>query len=74
LFGPASPFIDWFAARDYGGGAFVGGVGYCGGAWHGAWYAHPDAGFAAGGGRRGGLRALSLSAVLLKSSGRDGGI
>ncbi len=49
--GPASLFIDWFAARGYGGRGFVGGVGYhggaWGGAWHGAWYAHP-AGVAAG--------------------------
>jgi hypothetical protein len=45
--GPASLFIDWFAARGYGGRGFVGGVGYRGGAWHGAWYAHP-AGVAAG--------------------------
>jgi hypothetical protein len=42
--GPASLFIDWFAARGYGGRAFVAG----GGGWHGAWYAHPAAGFAAG--------------------------
>jgi hypothetical protein len=46
--GPASLFIDWFAARGYGGRAFVGGVGYHGVGWHGAWYAHPGAGFAAG--------------------------
>ncbi len=43
--GPASLFIDWFAARGYGGRAFVGGAGYhgaaWGGAWHGAYYAHP---------------------------------
>ncbi len=39
--GPASLFIDWFAARGYGGRGVVGGVGYHGGAWHGAWYAHP---------------------------------
>ena len=45
--GPASLFIDWFAARGCGGRAVVGGVGYHGGAWHGAWYAHP-AGVAAG--------------------------
>ena len=45
--GPASLFIDWFAARGYGGRAFVGGVGYRGGAWHGTWSAHP-AGLAAG--------------------------
>jgi hypothetical protein len=42
--GPASLFIDWFAARGYGGRAFVAG----GAGWHGAWYAHPAAGFAAG--------------------------
>ena len=42
--GPASLFIDWFAARGYGGRAFVGGVGYPGAAWHGAWYAHPAQG------------------------------
>jgi hypothetical protein len=40
--GPASLFIDWFAARGYGGRAVVGGMGYRG-AWHGAWYAHPPA-------------------------------
>src|SRR5271155_3624838 len=45
--GPASLFIDWFAARGYGGRGFAAG-GYHGGAWHGAWYAHPGAGFAAG--------------------------
>jgi hypothetical protein len=44
--GPASLFIDWFAARGYGGRAVVGGRGY-GGGWHGAWYGHP-AGIAAG--------------------------
>jgi hypothetical protein len=44
--GPASLFIDWFAARGgYGRGAVV--VGRAP-AWHGAWYAHPAAGFAAG--------------------------
>jgi hypothetical protein len=41
--GPASLFIDWFAARGYGGRGFVAG----GGGWRGAWYAHP-AGIAAG--------------------------
>jgi hypothetical protein len=50
--GPASLFIDWFAARGYAGRAFAGGVGYRGGAWHGgawhgAWYGHP-AGYGAG--------------------------
>jgi hypothetical protein len=45
--GPASLFIDWFAARGYGGRAFVGGVGYRGAAWHGGWYGRP-AGIAAG--------------------------
>jgi len=46
--GPASLFIDWFAARGFGGRAVVGGVGFRGAGWHGAWYAHPAAGFAAG--------------------------
>ena len=44
--GPASLFIDWFAARGYGGRGVAGGVGYhggYGGAWHGAWYGHPAA-------------------------------
>ncbi len=48
--GPASLFIDWFAARGYGGRAVVGGVGWHGGyagGWHGAWYGHP-AGWGAG--------------------------
>src|SRR5271163_2775709 len=45
--GPASLFIDWFAARGYGGRGFAAG-GYHGGGWHGAWYGHPGAGFAAG--------------------------
>jgi hypothetical protein len=44
--GPASLFIDWFAARGYGGRRFVAGGGYRGG-WHGAWYGHP-AGLAVG--------------------------
>ena len=55
--GPASLFIDWFAARGYGGRTFVGGAGYhgaaWGGAWHGAYYAHP---VGVGGGRRRGAR------------------
>jgi hypothetical protein len=42
--GPASLFIDWFAARGYGGRGFVAG----GGGWHGAWYGHPNYGAAAG--------------------------
>jgi len=46
--GPASLFIDWFAARGYGGRAFVGGAGYRGGAWHGAWYGRPGGALAAG--------------------------
>ena len=44
--GPASLFIDWFAARGYGGRGFVAG-GY-GGGWHGAWYGHPNYGAVAG--------------------------
>jgi hypothetical protein len=55
--GPASLFIDWFAARGFGGRGVVGGAGFHGAAWHGgtawhgAWYAHPAApvgAFAAG--------------------------
>jgi hypothetical protein len=42
--GPASLFIDWFAARGYGGRGFVAG----GGGWHGAWYGHPNYGAVAG--------------------------
>ena len=42
--GPASLFIDWFAARGYGGRGFVAG----GGGWHGAWYGHPTYGAVAG--------------------------
>ena len=42
--GAAALFIDWFAARGGGGRVVVGG----GPAWHGAWYAHPGAAFAAG--------------------------
>jgi len=45
--GPASLFIDWFAARGYGGRGFVAGRGY-GGGWHGAWYGHPSYGGVAG--------------------------
>ena len=58
--GPASLFIDWFAARGYGGRAFVGG-GYHGGAWHGAWYGHP-AGLAVGAAAVG-LGAAAVGAV-----------
>ena len=45
--GPASLFIDWFAAHGgygHGGGVVVG----RGPAWPGAWYAHPAGAFAAG--------------------------
>ena len=42
--GAAALFIDWFAARGPAGRVVVGG----GPAWHGAWYAHPGAAFAAG--------------------------
>jgi hypothetical protein len=52
--GPASLFIDWFAARGYGGRGFVAG-GY-GGGWHGAWYGHP-------GGVAVGAAALGLGAA-----------
>jgi hypothetical protein len=42
--GAAALFIDWFAARGPAGRVVVGGAP----AWHGAWYAHPGAAFAAG--------------------------
>ena len=42
--GAAALFIDWFAARGPAGRVVVGGRP----AWHGAWYAHPGAAFAAG--------------------------
>ncbi len=57
--GPASLFIDWFAARGYGGRGFVAG----GGGWHGAWYAHPGAGFAAGAAVVLGAAAVGAAAV-----------
>lgn len=50
--GPASLFIDWFAARGPHGGAVVaGGAWRHAPVWHGGWYAHPayyGAGVAAG--------------------------
>jgi hypothetical protein len=53
--GPASLFIDWFAARGYGGRGFVAG----GGGWHGAWYGHPGWGGAAVGAAAVGAAAAS---------------
>jgi hypothetical protein len=47
--GPTSLFIDWFAARGgFGRVGVVGGVGFHAPVWHGAYYAHPGAAFAAG--------------------------
>jgi hypothetical protein len=48
--GPASLFIDWFAARGgYGRVGVVGGVAYVHApVWHGGWYAHPGAYYGAG--------------------------
>jgi hypothetical protein len=47
--GPASLFIDWFAARGaYGRVGVVGGVGFHAPVWHGGWYAHPGAYYGAG--------------------------
>lgn len=47
--GPASLFIDWFAARGgFGRVGVVGGVGWHRPVWHAGWYAHPAAGFVAG--------------------------
>ena len=74
--GSAALFIDWFAARGYGGRAVVAG----GPAWHGAWYGHPAAAFRRRGSRgRGGCSRtrilttwatcvwlLPLSALLLR--------
>jgi hypothetical protein len=64
--GPASLFIDWFAARGYGGRGVVGGVGYhggaWGGAWHGAYYAHP-VGVGVGAGAAVGAAAVGAAAA-----------
>jgi len=64
--GPASLFIDWFAARGYGGRGFVAGGGWHGGyagGWHGAWYGHP-AGWGAGAAAVGvGLGAAAVGAA-----------
>lgn len=57
--GPASLFIDWFAARGYGGRGFVAG----GGGWHGAWYGHPGWGGAAAGAAAVGAAAVGAAAV-----------
>ncbi len=46
--GPASLFIDWFAARGPYGGVAVGGVGVRAPVWRGGWYAHPGAYYGAG--------------------------
>ena len=39
--GPASLFIDWFAAHGPHGGYAYGGAGWHAPVWHGGWYAHP---------------------------------
>ncbi|NEJ19665.1 hypothetical protein GR247_05705 [Rhizobium leguminosarum] len=46
--GPASLFIDWFAARAPYGGVAVGGAGFRAPVWRGGWYAHPGAYYGAG--------------------------
>jgi hypothetical protein len=47
--GPASLFIDWFAARGgFGRVGVVGGAGLHAPVWHGGWYAHPGAAYGAG--------------------------
>ena len=47
--GPASLFIDWFAARGgWGHVAVAGGVGWHAPVWHGGWYAHPGYAYGAG--------------------------
>ena len=58
--GPASLFIDWFAARGYGGRGFVAG----GGRWHGAWYGHPGA---VAGAAAVGLGAAAVGAAAVNS-------
>ena len=68
--GPASLFIDWFAARGYGGRAVVGGGGWHGGyagGWHGAWYGHPGWGGAAAVGV--GAAAVGAAAVGAAAAG-----
>jgi hypothetical protein len=61
--GPASLFIDWFAARGYGGRGFVAGGGGWHGGWHGAWYAHPGWGGAAAVGAAAGAAVVGAAAV-----------
>lgn len=47
--GPASLFIDWFAARGgFGHVGVAGGVGWHAPVWHGGWYAHPGAAYGVG--------------------------
>ncbi|MBB3453356.1 hypothetical protein FHT86_001612 [Rhizobium sp. BK313] len=46
--GPASLFIDWFAARGPYGGVAVGGGFAHAPVWRGGWYAHPGAYYGAG--------------------------
>ena len=47
--GPASLFIDWFAARGgFGRVGVVGGVGWHAPVWHGGWYASSGAAYGAG--------------------------
>lgn len=46
--GPASLFIDWFAARGPAGGFVAGGGAWRAPVWRGAYYAHPAAAFGAG--------------------------
>jgi len=59
--GPASLFIDWFAARGYGGRGFVA-AGY-GGGWHGAWYGHPAGAYAGAAAVGLGAAAVGAAAV-----------
>ena len=47
--GPASLFIDWFAARGgFGRVGVAGGLGWHAPVWHGGWYAHPGVHLALG--------------------------
>jgi len=66
--GPASLFIDWFAARGYGGRGFVAG----GGGWHGAWYGHPNYGAVAGAAALGIGAAAVVTASVVGSGAQIG--
>jgi hypothetical protein len=59
--GPASLFIDWFAARGYGGRGLV--AASYGGGWHVAWYGHPAGAYAGAAAVGLGAAAVGAAAV-----------